>query len=81
MYYNTRPKSAPKGVTIMCFHPLFYFYFPYNWVKTSIIDSLLILKIFHILNDYNSYNYNNHETIYIIITPYVFNKKYLYTTF
>ncbi len=21
MYYNTRPKSAPKGITIMCFHP------------------------------------------------------------
>jgi hypothetical protein len=21
MYYNTRPKSAPKGVTIVCFHP------------------------------------------------------------
>jgi len=20
MYYNTRPKSAPKGVTVMCFH-------------------------------------------------------------
>jgi len=22
MYYNIRPKNAPKGVTIMCFHPL-----------------------------------------------------------
>jgi hypothetical protein len=21
MYYNTKPKSAPKGVTVMCFHP------------------------------------------------------------
>ncbi len=20
MYYNTRPKSAPKGVTVVCFH-------------------------------------------------------------
>ncbi len=20
MYYNTRPKSVPKGVTIVCFH-------------------------------------------------------------
>ncbi len=20
MYYNTKPKSAPKGVTVMCFH-------------------------------------------------------------
>jgi hypothetical protein len=21
MYYNIKPKSAPKGVTIVCFHP------------------------------------------------------------
>ncbi len=21
MYYNIRPKNAPKGVTLMCFHP------------------------------------------------------------
>ncbi len=24
MYYNTRPKKAPKGVIIMCFHPISY---------------------------------------------------------
>jgi hypothetical protein len=22
MYYNTRPKSAPKGVIVVCFHPI-----------------------------------------------------------
>jgi hypothetical protein len=22
MYYNTKPKSARKGVTVMCFHPI-----------------------------------------------------------
>jgi hypothetical protein len=21
MYYNTKPKSAPKGVIVVCFHP------------------------------------------------------------
>jgi hypothetical protein len=21
MYYNIKPKSAPKGVTVVCFHP------------------------------------------------------------
>ncbi len=21
MYYNTRPKSVPKGIAIVCFHP------------------------------------------------------------
>ncbi len=25
MYYNTKPKSAPKRVTIICFHLYFHF--------------------------------------------------------
>ncbi len=24
MYYNIRPKNAPKGVTIVCFHPIIF---------------------------------------------------------
>ncbi len=27
MYYNIKPKTAPKGVTIMCFHMSYMYYY------------------------------------------------------
>ncbi len=36
MYYNTRPKSAPKGITIVCFHP-----------KENIQFTFVPIKYFH----------------------------------
>ncbi len=39
MYYNTRPKSAPKGVIVTCFHPSMNFNTMMGYV---IIDNLLL---------------------------------------
>jgi len=30
MYYNTKPKSVPKGVVVVCFHPFGSLVFPQN---------------------------------------------------
>jgi len=30
MYYNTKPRSVPKGVVVVCFHPFGSLVFPQN---------------------------------------------------
>ncbi len=41
MYYNTRPKNAPKGVTITCFHHSMNF----NTMMGYVIIDYLLLKV------------------------------------
>jgi hypothetical protein len=42
MYYNTRPKSAPKGITVTCFHPSMNF----NTIMGYVIIDNLLLNIY-----------------------------------
>lgn len=42
MYYYTRPKSAPKGVIVMCFHSSMNF----NTTMGYVIINYLLLKVF-----------------------------------
>jgi hypothetical protein len=55
VYYNTRPKSVPKGVIVMCFHPL--------TIEFDEIFHILAWKLYidFILNN------KNQEVIYFII--------------